>query len=75
MVARSYCIIHLADAAAISIKMPFSTRGALATSPAELVLAEGTGHVIAALVLLNFSFAAGAEGHIILVAIDPALKL
>ena len=75
MVTRSNCIIHLANTAAISIEMPFPTRCALATSPAELVLAEGTGHVIAALVLLNFSSATGAEGHIILVAIDPALKL
>ena len=46
-----------------------------ATSPAELVATETTGHVIAALVLLDTSAAHWAERDIIFVLVCPTSKL
>ena len=55
--------------------MIVSLRGTRTTHPAELVAAEGTGHVIAASVLFDSGAAHGAEGHVAAVFSDPALKL
>ena len=49
--------------------------GTGATSPAELVLAEAAGHVIAPLVFLNSSTAHWTHRYIIFVLFDPTLEL
>ena len=68
-------IHHVDPAASEPTKVIVSLRGTRTTYPAELVAAEGTGHVIAASVLFDSGAAHGAEGHVSTVFFDPALEL
>ena len=55
--------------------MIISRRCTGATGPAKLILAEGTGHVIATLVFLNLSATKWTETHVIFVLLSPAFQL
>lgn len=55
--------------------MTFSSRGTSTASPAELVLTESAGHVIAALVFLDSRTAHWAKRDIAFVLFCPTLEL
>ena len=55
--------------------MAFCNSGAGSTSPAKLIPAKGTGHVVTAAILLNPCLAHGAEGNVGSVLLYPAFEL
>ena len=75
MITRFHSSIHHFNTTTISTEVPIFLRGTASARPAELILTEATRHMVTPHVLLNPSFAAGAEAHIIFVLGDPLFEI
>ena len=74
MVARFDIFLHHRYATAVA-PMIVSRRGAATTGPAELVVAEATGHVVASHVLLYAALAARAKADSVSIFLEPRAEL
>ena len=75
MVAGLHGLVHLAHTAAVARKVSVASRCAASAGPAELVSAKVAGHVVAALVFLDFRFAAGTKTDLVFVFNCPGLQV